>query len=30
MDTRFPIREFLVAAFAIVAIVSMAAVLLSH
>jgi hypothetical protein len=30
MDTRFPIRELLVAAFTIVAFVSLAAVVLSH
>ena len=30
MDTRFPIRELLVAAFALVTIVSVAAVLLSR
>ena len=30
MDTRFPIRELLVSAFALVAFVSLAAVVLSH
>ena len=30
MDTRFPIRELLVAAFALVAFVSLAAVVFSH